>query len=91
MDTDTLAVALAQLLRATQTPAPSANVDLPVMLTVDEAAEAMRVSRSLVYGLLRDGKLAGVKVGRRRLIDRDEVKNFLAGGGDSAGAQLRAV
>lgn len=90
MDTDDLAAALAQLLRAAQ-PAPApATASLPVMLTVDEAAEAMRVSRSMIYGLMRDGRLPSVRIGRRRLIAAAEVQQYLTGGGDTAATQLRA-
>lgn len=91
METDALAAALAQLLRAVQ-PAPATAAEvLPVMLTIGEAATAMRVSRSLVYGLLRDGKVSGVKVGRRRLIAATEVERYLTSGGDGASGRLRTL
>ena len=38
----------------------------PVLYRVDEAAEALRLSRSLVYELIRSGRLRSVKEGRRR-------------------------
>ena len=39
-----------------------------VLYRVNEAAEALRLSRSLVYELIRSGRLRSVKAGRRRLI-----------------------
>ena len=44
----------------------------------DEAAAAMGVSRDLVYDLLRTGQLGSVKAGRRRLISRQHIEDFLA-------------
>lgn len=40
-----------------------------VLLTVDEAAESLRVSRWTVYNLIRSNQLRTVKIGRRRLIE----------------------
>lgn len=40
----------------------------PVLYRVDEAAEALRLSRSLIYELIRSGRLRSVKAGRRRLV-----------------------
>jgi excisionase family DNA binding protein len=40
----------------------------PVLYRVDEAAAALRLSRSLVYELIRSGQLRTVKQGRRRLV-----------------------
>jgi excisionase family DNA binding protein len=39
--------------------------DLPdvALLTADEVAAALRISRKLVYRLVRDGELASVRVG----------------------------
>ena len=44
------------------------NAVPPVLYRVDEAAEALRLSRSVVYELIRSGQLRTVKVGRRRLV-----------------------
>jgi excisionase family DNA binding protein len=40
----------------------------PGLLTVDEAAEHLRVSRWTVYNLIRSNQLRTVKIGRRRLV-----------------------
>lgn len=40
----------------------------PMLYRVEEAAEAMRLSRSRLYELIRSGQLRTVKCGRRRLI-----------------------
>lgn len=74
-----LAAALATLLAAvgqTQTAAPAAPV---TMLTVAETAEMLRCSESLIYAQLKDGRLRGVKVGRRRLIPMAEIEKLIAG------------
>jgi excisionase family DNA binding protein len=39
-----------------------------LLYDVDEAAEALRLSRSLLYELIRSGQLRTVKAGRRRLV-----------------------
>lgn len=39
-----------------------------ILYRVDEAAEALRLSRSVIYELIRSGQLRTVKVGRRRLV-----------------------
>lgn len=74
-----LAAALATLLAAVgqnQTPAPAAPV---TMLTVSETAEMLRCSESLIYAQLKDGRIKGVKVGRRRLIPMREIDRLISG------------
>lgn len=39
-----------------------------MLYDVDEAAEALRLSRSMLYELIRSGRLRTVKQGRRRLV-----------------------
>jgi excisionase family DNA binding protein len=46
----------------------------------DEAAELLGISRELVHDLLRTGQLGSVKAGRRRLIGKHHLEQFLAGG-----------
>ena len=58
---------------------PSWRSPLPPLMTIDEVATALRVSKDTVYawssqGLLDDCKL---KVGRKRLIIRDKFFNRL--------------
>jgi excisionase family DNA binding protein len=43
--------------------------DVPALLyRVDEAAAALRLSRSVLYELIRSGQLRTVKAARRRLV-----------------------
>jgi excisionase family DNA binding protein len=45
--------------------------------SVDEAARLTGLSRDLLYDEMRRGHLASVKVGRRRLITRQQLNQFL--------------
>jgi excisionase family DNA binding protein len=46
--------------------------------SVDEAAQILGLSRNLLYDQMREGKLRYLKVGRRRLITRQNLEAFLA-------------
>jgi excisionase family DNA binding protein len=46
--------------------------------SVDEAARITGLSRDLLYDQMRTGKLAYCKVGRRRIITRQQLEAFLA-------------
>jgi excisionase family DNA binding protein len=45
----------------------------------EEVAAALGISRELVNDLIRAGKLGSVKAGRRRLISRKHLDDFLDG------------
>ena len=47
--------------------------------SVDEAAQITGLSRDLLYDQMRTGRLAYLKVGRRRIITRQHLEAFLAG------------
>ena len=49
----------------------------PAVLTVDEAAEHLRVSRWTVYNLIRSNQLRTVKIGRRRLVPAAAITECL--------------
>jgi len=50
----------------------------PALMTVDETAELLRTTRKAIYALVERGQLAGVRrLGRRVLIDRDELLSSL--------------
>jgi len=52
--------------------------------SVSEAARVLGLSHSLIYDQLRTGRLASLKVGRRRLITREHIDKFLAGDNDAS-------
>lgn len=52
---------------------------LPEILTVDEAAELLRIPRSTVYKLAQLGKIPAQKVGRHWRFHRDTLVNWIAG------------
>ena len=45
---------------------------------MDDAAQATRLSRDLLYDEMRAGRLAYLKVGSRRIITRQHLDAFLA-------------
>ena len=49
-----------------------------LVLTVDEAAERLRVSRWTLYNLIRSNQLRTIKIGRRRLIPVNALDEYLA-------------
>jgi excisionase family DNA binding protein len=55
---------------------PGRRVEL-LAYTVDEAAQATRLSRDLLYDEMRAGRLAYLKIGRRRIITRQHLDAFL--------------
>lgn len=53
--------------------------DVPRRLhLVEEAAEALSLSRTMVYELIRTGELRSVKVGRARRVPADAIDEFVA-------------
>ena len=61
---------------ATSEAGPDAQ-DGRLAYSVDEAARLTGLSRDLLYDEIRRGNLASVKVGRRRLITRQHLNQFL--------------
>jgi excisionase family DNA binding protein len=48
---------------------------------VDELADALGLSRTLIKQMIRTGELPSVKAGRRRLVARKALERWLDGGG----------
>ncbi|ALE78643.1 helix-turn-helix domain-containing protein [Pseudonocardia sp. HH130629-09] len=47
-----------------------------VFLTAEEAADALHISRSKVYDLIRNGDIVSIKIGRLRRVPVDAVQDF---------------
>lgn len=47
-----------------------------VFLTAEEAADALHISRSKVYDLIRNGDIVSIKIGRLRRVPVDAVQHF---------------
>ncbi|MBO0845949.1 MAG: excisionase family DNA-binding protein [Nocardioides sp.] len=50
----------------------------PAVYTVDEAAEALRISKDSLYELIRSAQLRSFKVGRRRLVPIEALGEYVA-------------
>ncbi|GAB4087026.1 hypothetical protein GCM10028784_36560 [Myceligenerans cantabricum] len=55
---------------------PAAPI-VPVVYRVEEAAQALRISRCTAYELIRSGELRSVKIGARRLIPVAAVTEYI--------------
>ncbi|MBK7187080.1 MAG: helix-turn-helix domain-containing protein [Ignavibacteria bacterium] len=51
---------------------------LPDLLSIIETAEYLRVTRTTIHRLLKSGALTGTHIGRRHLITRKSIENYLA-------------
>lgn len=49
----------------------------PILYGVNEAAEALRLSRTAIYELIRSGRLRSVKHGRRRLMPVEALQEYV--------------
>ena len=47
------------------------------LYTVQEAAKALRISRSKVYGLMKEGELQSVKIGGSRRLRRQDLIDYV--------------
>lgn len=52
-------------------------VDLPLILSVGEAAAVLRIGRAAAYNLVRVGTLRSIRVGRKILIPRAAIDEFI--------------
>jgi excisionase family DNA binding protein len=50
---------------------------LPAVLTVQQAARALNISKNTAYALVRSGKLHSVRIGRQIRIPKDALIEFL--------------
>lgn len=71
--------------------APPARVATPQMvLTVEEAAQALGIGRTLMYSLISSGAVESVTIGRLRRIPADALGAFVqrlrSGSGEEAAA-----
>lgn len=63
----------------TPTPQPKPVCPVaPVSYSVEDAARALGIGRSLAFRLIREGQLAAVKIGRRTVVSVKECEDFLA-------------
>ncbi len=58
----------------------------PEVLTVDEAAALLRISRGSAYEAVRKGQIPTIKIGRRLLVPRARLEELLAKGNDAPAA-----
>ncbi len=47
------------------------------MLTVDQAADALQISRTKLFDLLRTGVLRSVKIGRARRVPASSIDQYI--------------
>ena len=50
----------------------------PEVLTVEEAASILRISRGLAYEAVRNGELPSIRISRRILVPRERLMELLA-------------
>ncbi len=54
-------------------------MDQDLVLTVEEAAGMLRISRGLAYEMVRTGRLPSIRLGRRLLVPRSALERMLEG------------
>ena len=50
---------------------------MPLLMTIEQAAEALGVGRTTVYKLLKNGDLGSVRIGRSRRIPAEHITGYV--------------
>ena len=50
----------------------------PLALSIDEAAKMLSIGKTKLYAELSAGRLEGKKLGKRTLVTRESIENWLA-------------
>lgn len=53
----------------------------PAMVSIDDAADRLSISRRTLMARIADGSIRSVKVGRRRLVPMSAIEDITAGRG----------
>lgn len=59
-----------------------------VLLSVDECAKTLGLSRTTTFGLVRSGQLSSFKVGSRRLVRRADLERFISVSDETATSRV---
>jgi len=59
------------------TPRPERELQ-PLALCAEDAAEVLGIGRTLIFRLIKEGKLVAVRIGRRTIVPVREIEAFLA-------------
>lgn len=51
--------------------------DLPPILTVEQTAKVLGISRGLAFAAVRTGDIPSIRIGRRILVPRDRLRQTL--------------
>jgi len=76
--------AVAELVDALRAESSPPDTDPPRLLSIAEAGQALGVGRSLLYNELSAGRLRSVKVGKRRLVPANAVREYVGRAGQTA-------
>ena len=60
------------------TPSAHSFESLPLTLTVPEAGTILRIGRSAAYELVRCGRLRSIRIGKKIIVPRDAIFDFLS-------------
>lgn len=64
--------------------------DLPMVLTIEEVARTLRISRSAAYEAVRRGEIPSVRIGRTLRVPRHRILELIGGeGSDGNGGPTR--
>jgi excisionase family DNA binding protein len=76
MDVETAVRELVDALRSELTPT-STEPAPDRLLSIPDAADALGIGRSMLYGEISSGRIRTLKVGRRRLVPSGAVRDYI--------------
>ena len=50
----------------------------PIVISIKDAAKALSLGRTSIYGLINSGRLDTIKLGRRTLIKTDSLRRIIS-------------